>query len=182
MTKLSFRVKKHRSLYLGLLLNIIFGLALAVVAYLVVRLASDYYIGNVYVSEERKNERRESYLEDLQNFANENMISSENTDRISAWSKENPYVYLLVYKDDELFFSSDIGDTAGGGSDAQDGAGIGGLGGIGGIDTGVPGQNVNIDELIKEAKENGMHPIELSDGIVVAELADFTEQLYYNLF
>lgn len=181
MTKLKFRIRKRHSLYLGLLFNIILAIIVAGAAYFVVRMVSGYYVSNVYLSEEKKNERREEYLDDLQRFASKNGISSENTDRIAEWSMQNPYVYLLVYKDEQLFFSSDMGD---GGNDggASDGTGLGNLGALGGIDTGVNGPDVDIDALIKEAEENGMHPIELSDGIVVAELADFTEQLYYDIF
>ena len=65
------------------------------------------YIDSVYSSEEKKKSREISYMSDLQTFVKNNAISSENTSKLSEWARENKYVYLIIYKDDELFYTSD---------------------------------------------------------------------------
>ena len=65
------------------------------------------YIENVYVAEENKKEREDGYLRDLQRFIDINGISSDETGKISEWARDNQYVYLLIYKDDKIFFTSD---------------------------------------------------------------------------
>lgn len=250
------RPKKRHSLYFGLLLNILFGVLTAILIYLVIRLTSNYFINTRYLSNEAKGERVKAHLEDLQSYADKNGISSEDTDKIAYWARENPYVYLMVYKNDVLFFSSDMNEgsgTVGGGqtqspkpeeekpgegegSDGEDGPStddgdegnpsedenIGGEGdgqspetdssdgsdnaaddtngnktddkndnkndnkndkndydGLGSLGL---GSKVDREALIKQAEASGMHPIELSDGTIFAEIAEYSEELYFDLF
>ena len=105
------RRKKRYSLYLKLLLNILLGVAIAGVTYLLLRLVSNYCIENFYMTEELQEERRKEYIEDLQNFADKEGFSSDDTDKLALWAGENPYLYILVYKNDELFFSSDMNES-----------------------------------------------------------------------
>jgi len=76
-------------------------------AYFITHYIAYGYIDGVYSSEENKKNREVSYIRDLQDFVNDNKISSENTAKLSAWARENKYVYLLIYRDNELFYTSD---------------------------------------------------------------------------
>ena len=96
------------SLYLGLLKNIVIGMVAAVLAFFIVRVVSYYYINTRYLSDENRQKRRAEYLQSLQNYAEAENISSDDTEKLAAWSREHPYVYLLIYKDDLLFFTSDM--------------------------------------------------------------------------
>ncbi len=211
-----------------MLINIAIGVVAAALVYLFLRLFANYYINTEYLSAEAREERLTEHLSNLQSYATRNNISSEDTDKIAYWAKQNPYVYLMVYKNDVLFFSSDMSDkedtedeekpkdpatdTDGetenkpgdgsetvpdkGESDGSEdkGEGTGSSDGKGesskpGGDKndydfgslGIGGSKVDRETLIKQAKESGMHPIELSDGTILAEIADFSENLYLNI-
>ena len=88
---------------------LVFLLAIAIgfgAYFLMHRYAYDY-IERVYTSEENRKIRELSYVEDLQNFVNINEISNETTSKLSEWARENKYVYLIIYKGSELFFTTD---------------------------------------------------------------------------
>ncbi len=218
--------KKRHSLYFSLIFNIILGVTVAAAVYICLRLASGYIINSKYLSDEAKYERLEAHLYDLQSYATRNNISSEDTDKIAYWAKQNPYVYLMVYKNDLLFFYSDMdnekddedtsedssgdtdsdgsgkpdGDKPADGSDETDGADSDSPENTEGSysdktdnknDTnkndsnfgslGLGGNKVDRETLINQAKASGMHPIELKDGTIFAEIADFSEELYFSL-
>ncbi len=212
---------RFRSLYLELLVNILVGILCAALLYLGVQIIAGYYIDNVYSSPEKQRERREKLLEDLQNYATLSQISSEDTDLLAKWSRDNPYVYLMIYKDDKLFFSSDmkpeepkedadgIGedsennngegnnssdgeDGAGSGESSSSGAGASGNqspntggnngGGNGGNNPWLGGSNeIDREQLMAEAQANGLHPINVKDGILFAALTEYTRDIYYSV-
>jgi len=103
-----FSFKGKGTLYLGLLKNIFFGIAVAAFVYFVVRIVGYYVINNYYLSEENQIKRREGYIAALQQYATSNGLDSDDTVKLAAWAREHPYVYLLIYKDDQLFFTSDM--------------------------------------------------------------------------
>ena len=180
--------EKRRTLYVGLIVYTLIGICIGVLAFFTIRLGANYYIETKYLSEERRVARVEAYAKELQEFATKNDLSSEDTDMIALWAKENPYVYLMVYKDDELFFSSDMNDE-----DKKDPSEEEGEGSATDKDTdkdkdkdkdntlsGIASK-VDRDKLIAQAEANGMHPIELSDGTIFAAIAEFSEELYYTI-
>ena len=187
--------KKVRfSLYLGLIFNIMFGLAAAVAVYLFANTMSNYYINNYSLSTENQQNRREEYLDDLQRFVTNAEMTFEDTDRIQEWTRNHKYVYLLVQKDDQLLYPSDIEEeeddpteNEGENGDADDGdekdddkddpsnefPGIsGGL---------TESNRPSRDELIAAAQANGLHEIELSDGTLMVALTEFTQTLYSDI-
>ena len=165
--KETIRVKKTKSLYVGLLLSIISAVFVAGILYIILRFSSNLVISKYFASEESKNERVEEYVNDLQAFVDERVKTSADTDLIEEWVRRNRYVYLLVYKEGELFFSSD--------SDNDDN--IPPLG-SGGITVEYPDR----EELIRYAEENGQKLITLGDGTpLFASVAEYTEYLYYDI-
>ena len=95
------------SLRVGFIVVFLLAVAIGVGAFFAGTFAVSQYIENVYVKEENKKEREDGYLRDLQDFINENKISSDETGKISQWARDNQYVYLLIYKDNKIFFTSD---------------------------------------------------------------------------
>ena len=171
--------EKFYSLYVRLIGIIIVGALIATGCYVVARFTTNYYISNYYVSDDNKTEREQQYINGLREYVEEHNLTSEDTAEFAKWSRQQRYVYLLIYKDDELFFTSDmlpeeddkrptVGDT--------DDSGEGGSGG-----TGITVDYPTREELLEYAKENDLHPIELSDGTIFASIAEFTEYLYYDL-
>lgn len=160
-------VKKTQSLYVGLLLAIVSAVFIAGVLYVLLRFASVFIIDRHFASDESKRGRIEDYVSDLQAFVDENVATSAETDVIEEWIRRNRYVYLLVYKEGELFFSSD-----------SEGDGTIPPLGSGGITVEYPDR----EELIRYAEENGQHLITLGDGTpLFASVAEFTEYLYYDI-
>ena len=89
-----------------MLSTLLFALGVAIMLFFVSNFLFDRYIDKKYLSEEAKNSRIEEYKNDLQNYVTENGLSCDDTKKISEWAKNNKYLYLLIYKDDQLLFES----------------------------------------------------------------------------
>ena len=94
------------SLYFGLVGSILIGAFLATLIFMTTRAAADYYIDNVYLSEDNKKAREQDYLEDLRRYILENNITAADSDKFQAWIDENSYVFLSVSSGNELIYSS----------------------------------------------------------------------------
>ena len=88
--------KRLSSLRWRFLVVFAFSLAVALGIFIGCDTLTNLYIDKVYMSEENKQERIESYFDDLQNYVNEKGITADNIDEISNWARENRYVYLLI--------------------------------------------------------------------------------------
>ena len=181
--------KRFISLQLALTYVMLLATALAVVIAFVIRLGGIGYIDNKYLSDERREEREQNFVNDLQDYANRNALSSENTAEIAKWVNSNRYIYAMIFKDDQLLFDS---TTAGDQIPGEDGknpdtdSGEGSEGDSnestgqfpsGGLTVGFP----TVEALRKYAEENDSHEIELSDGYILISMVDFTEYLYYDI-
>lgn len=199
-----FRGKRYYgSLYFGLIKNLVVGILLALAFYMFINLGSDYLIRRYYLDEQYSKERRDVYAEELQEFITDNSLSSLDTDKIAEWAGERRYMYLMIYKDDKLFFAPDITDTdngAGGGSGEGSGGGEGSTdtpdGDVGDGDTpeggdgesgadgagkypGYTDEGLSREEIIAEALANDMYDIVLEDGTLIAAVADYSENFHY---
>lgn len=176
-------VKRLASLRFRFLVVFFFAALIGIGVYVSTHAISIAYIDTVYTSEENKDKREQDYLEDLQQFIDDNDISLENTSKISDWVRANRYVYLLLSKEGEIFFTSDDatndGDesegTGGDTDDAPDGDGKGDESG-----NGVTVKYPSREELLNKANENE-HIIDLKDGVATASFVEFTEYLYYDV-
>ncbi len=95
------------SLRIRFILVFLISVSIGIGIYFTVHYFSFGYINDVYTSAENKKERELSFIKDLQSFVERNNISSENTAKLSEWARDNKYVYLLIYRDNELFYTSD---------------------------------------------------------------------------
>ena len=177
------------SLFLTLAMVFVIGLLLAVAGFFGVRLGFYRYIGRTYLSEENKEARELSYVADLQSYILENGIESTDPKLFSEWVQMQKYVYLMIYKDDELFFSSDmeIEDKKPDKDEKPDKPTEGGDKGDGEeASPSTPGSGITVDmptyeELKEYAAKNDLHPINVGDGVLFASIADFTEYFYYDV-
>lgn len=196
MTKEVKRYKRIlHSLYIRLILVIVFCLGISVASFFTGRYIGNRYIDKVYTSKEMKTSREEERIEALRDYVSENELSSNDTEKIAQWSKENRYVYLLIYKNNELFFSSDMlpdsPQTKPGENDGGEGGEEGGTeedkrepesdGSDQSYGSGITVQFPTREELRKYAEENGLYELEMSDGVLLASIAEFSEYLYYDL-
>ena len=89
-----------------MLSTLLFALGIAITLFFVSNFFFDRYIDKKYLSEEQKAQRIEAYKEDLQKYVTDNGLSCDDTKRIAEWAQNNKYLYLLIYKDDQLLFES----------------------------------------------------------------------------
>ncbi len=177
------------------------AIALSVAVYFFCHSTALGYIDTVYSSEENRVSREREYIRDLQSYINENEMSSEDMSKISAWAQKNRYVYLIMYRNDELFYTSDDKieppdtqepetdeglppDGEEGGAETPEN-GTAGSEESGKTETGKPG-GVTVDyptreELFEYARQNELYPIELADGTVFAAVAEYTDYLYRDV-
>lgn len=186
---LSKIVKRLSSLRFRFLVVFFFAVLIGIGVYVSTRAIAIAYIDTVYTSSENKKKREQDYLEDLQQFIEDNDISLENTTKISEWVRDNRYVYLLISKEGEIFFTSDDVTDEDDGEQTQPGNGEGeGAPGsseddkgdennAGGVTVKYPSR----EELLEYAKANEMHLIDFGDGPAAASFAEFTEYLYYDV-
>ena len=95
------------SLYFGLVGAIIIGSFFATLVFVAARAMTDYYINSVYLDAEHKTVREEALLSDLQGFIDKQGITGEDAEeKLEEWTSYNRYVFLQVYLDDDIIFSS----------------------------------------------------------------------------
>ena len=186
------------SLFLTLTIVFAVGFALAVLSFFLVRFGFEYYIENSYLTEANKETRELSYVNDLQRYIDDNDLASTDPKFFSEWVKRQKYVYLMIYKDDELFYSSDMEIKEEDSTADNEEPPVGEESPPAGEDAEVedneqtspppstPGSGITVDmptydELKAYAAANGLHPITVDDGVLFASVAEFTEYLYYDL-
>ena len=94
------------SLYFGLVGSVLIGLFISVLIFFGIRAVSDYYIENVYLSEENREAREKSNIANLQSFVLSHNITAADADKLQEWIDDNRYVFISVYDGEELLFSS----------------------------------------------------------------------------
>lgn len=171
--KVQQRVPKYRSLYLGLFVNIIKGLVIAALIFLAIFLPSKYIIDYLFVTPENQHQRREIYLNNLENFIAENEIGRDNTVEISEWIRKNPYVYLIVYENSRVqpsVFSVESTFTPGPRDKYSEYVGS------------RIAESISRNELVATATGNGFYKVDLVDGYVTVAIAEYTENFFYAGF
>ena len=164
---------KYKSLYFGLFANILKGLLLAFLIFVVIFIPSRYIIRNQFVTPERQRVRRAQYLTSLQNYVEDNEITEANTDEIANWVRSNPYVYLLVYENNRaepMGYIEGASYVPGPKNKFKDYMG-----------TRVD-ESLTRDQLIAVATNNGFYKIDLEDGAITVAIAEYTESLYFDMF
>ncbi len=106
-TKDKPRYSPKFSLKLSLAVFILLGAVCAVLTFVTLRSVITRAIDNDYLSTENKKEREKNYISSLQDYVVKNEITSKDTAKFSEWVKAQKYVYMLIYKDDQLFYASD---------------------------------------------------------------------------
>ena len=103
--------QKLPSMRIRFLFLILFGSLLAAGVYVLIQSSVHLYVQKVYQSEEKRIERELGYVEELQNFITSNQTTLDSVDDISRWMREHRFVYLLIYKDNEIILTPDDEQT-----------------------------------------------------------------------
>ena len=142
-----FKRKHYFSLYVGLVGATVLGILASAFFYFISQVTVTYIIDNEYATEEKKSEREQLYIDELQIYIDENALSSKDMDQLLSREGASRYVNLFVYN-----------DTLVNGSDTA-----------------------SRDELIAYARENGLYTLDMSDGMILAAVNDFSHYSYYNI-
>ena len=159
--------RRAYSLRASLGLLILLGIFVAAAVFVIVLFGFNFVIDRYYITEEHKTEREIRFYTDLQTYVTEEGLTSQDVESVTDWVRRNPYVYLLLYSDDELIFSS-------GTEKPSDDILV--PNGPGGITVDFPSE----EELRQYAESGAPYPLVFSDQTVVCTLTEFTEYLYYD--
>ena len=96
----------YTSLKLTMLSTLLFALGVAIALFFATNFIADGYIQRKYLSEEKRSQRAEAYVKDLQEYVTNSGLSCDDTKEISKWAQSYKYLYVLIYKDDKLLFES----------------------------------------------------------------------------
>ncbi len=182
-------ITSHFSLKISLAVFILIGIIGAVLVFTVMRLSVNSYIENDYLKSENKKAREENYIKSFQEYITRNNVTSSDPASFSEWVRSQKYVYMLIYKDDELFFSSDKDyDTEtpeGDASDSENGDIDAPEGDDASSTPDAPGASITVkpptyEQLKEYAAKNNLYPIQLEDGTVFASITEFSEYFYYD--
>ena len=176
-----FLFARFRSLKFSMFYTFFIGLALAVGVFFALESLANGYIENKYLADEAKVERERGYLEELQEYVDTNNLTSTDVDALSSWVRDKGYVYVMIYKDDQLVLDSDTvskpQEPDENESPEDDNSEENDSDGSDYVIT-FPDK----EELIEYAKQNGTYPIEMTDGVpLLVAMVDYTEYFYYGL-
>lgn len=76
------------------------------IGYVIFYFATDY-VEQLFDDQDINKTWQVKYLEDLQEYVDQNAITSDNLDKLANWTEDNPYVYLSVYQNRQIVFNSD---------------------------------------------------------------------------
>ena len=174
-----------------MLVAIILALFSGVAFALLSRMVINHWVRSEYNSNERKAERYDEYISDLQTFVVKNELSSTDTGKMTEWARRNRNVYLFLYKDNQPFFDSSINSDVNGSENGSSDSGASDDAVSDGTaendnDTLIPGGGFAVEypsreEIMQSAEKSGMRPLELADGTIFVKLADFSDYTFYNI-
>lgn len=161
---------RSRSLYLGLLKNVVFGTLLGVIVFFLIFITSIIIVNEVYLTDTATMSRQYEHLEDLERQMQMEPTDDTDQDMAAEWIRNNPYVFLLVY------YKSDVSptvfipvpDTPDSGYRVSEYIGAR-------ID-----ETVAHDQLVKEATEGGYYRMETAGGEVIVAMHEYTEYYHYS--
>ena len=174
-----------------------FGLALAVLLFLIVNIGVRRYVTVEYLSEENISDRDAAYEADLQKYVTDNALTANDIDKIAEWVNDQKYLYVLIYNSkDELVFDSgsesvpemeenkdndgkNPSDSGENGNSVLDGWNSGADGYTPGT---ITVRQPSREELIDKALKDSPSKIQTADGgEIKAAMVDYTEYLYYDI-
>ncbi len=94
------------SIRLTMIFIMLFGIAVAVLLFFLINFSVRRYISEKYLTPENAEERNKSYREELQAYITDNRLDSDDIDEIAKWAQKQKYLYIMIYKDDEILFQT----------------------------------------------------------------------------
>lgn len=92
------------SIYFQLLKLLVVSAAVAVLLFLVLLYSAEYLIDRHYYDSDYERKQNRNYIEELQQYVDENDISSDDSRKLDKWIKQQKMILIYIYKDDTCVF------------------------------------------------------------------------------
>lgn len=114
-----------------------------------------HYVEEGYLSEENVQKRQTQYLENLCKYVADRSLSSYQTAEVARWVRMNPYIYVGLYRDGQLYFEA-----------------------------GYLSPQKNAEKAVEDRLETEggrvLFPLPMQDRTVQVSFIDSTEYIYYS--
>lgn len=101
---------KWNSIYIQLLRLLILSALAAALIFWGMSSAGDYLVESYYDNSDYENKNNERYIAKLQEYAQNNEITSKDTKSLNNWVKKQKVLSISIYKDGYLYFDSNYPD------------------------------------------------------------------------
>ncbi len=152
------------SLKNNLLALILLGIIGAGAIFMTVRFICNFAVDRYYVTEDKRDAREVQYMSDLQEFVRQNDLRADDLSRVSDWLASRRFVYIVLYRDDEVIFSADEWHNT---------APLP-------PDTGFTVKYPSEEELLRFAESGEPYPLVFSDQTIACSVAEFSEYVLYD--
>jgi len=129
---------------------------LGAAVYFIIVWAGNTAIEKNYLSDEDCQQRETQYVEAFEQFVADRGLSSQDTWAMKTWCRSQTYVYLSIYKNNELFYETD--GTVDASYDVPD-----------------------ADSTGQDPIDPFLYPVKFADGTFGVYLYEWSETKYYNM-
>ncbi len=143
-----------------LVILILVGAFLSTCTYILCRSIIILFVEQQYTSEAEHSEREEDYLAELCDLFSRGNLDSTDLSPLSQWVEHEAYVFLLIYREDELIYRSD---------DYVKGA------------AGLTVEYPTGEDLFRSTQTKERHPVTAGDETLYVALSDYSEYFYYDM-
>lgn len=103
--------RKRNSIYFQLLQLLVGAAVAAVLAFFALNYAGEYVIDNYYYNSGYEQKKDEGYIQELQQYIDNNQLTTRDTDELNLWVKKQKVINIRIYKDDIQVFDSEYPET-----------------------------------------------------------------------
>ena len=98
--------RKFQSMYVQLVGLLLAAILISGAFYLLINRIGARIITEIFMNREHIEQISSAYVDDLQKFIDENQVSSNDSDKLTAWVKRQKIISIQVYKNEHLTYNS----------------------------------------------------------------------------
>lgn len=127
--------------------------ALSAAVYFLIVLIGNALIEKYYLSEEDCGQRQIEYVKNFEKYTAEQNVASDNFRALKEWCKEKKYVYLSIYRNNELYYETD----------------------------GTFDATYELTGSVDNTMDSFLYPVKFIDGTFGVYIYESSENKYYNM-
>ena len=104
--------RKFHSMYFQLAVLLLIAFLISGGAFLLMNQLGENIIAKVFINREHIEKVSSVYMNDLQEFVQNNQVASNDSGKLTEWVKKQKIISILVYKDGILTYDSNYPDAA----------------------------------------------------------------------